>query len=363
MKKILFAAALAVCAPLSFVACSGSGTEEEPTEVTAITLSVDKESIEANGEDAVSFKVMGDNGQDLTGMQGVRILIPATNTFLDGMKYTSSVNEEITFQARYMGIYSNEVKVTVKNRGKYEKYFRHVLISQLTSTGCVNCPGMSTALKSLAEKYPERLEILAFHADYSGKRDPFTIDETNTLGAQFSVQGFPSAVIDMRTMIGGAQSGQIMTQIDKSLKEYPATCGVKIVTEYQEALKTIVVATTVAAEKTNTYSIGAAIVLDDQPATGDAAQSGADASYVHNNIVLAISNINGGLVDGGKIEAGQSVMCKFKFDLSDPKYDAYDRSKMRAVVFVLAQDGDSFYVNNTATCGVDNGSVDFKLNE
>lgn len=364
MKKILFAAAFAVCAPMAFVACSGSSTDEPTdTKVTAITLSVDKESIEANGEDAVQFKVMGDNGQDLTGVQGVRILIPATETFLDGMQYTSTMNETVVFQARYQGIYSNEVTVTVKNRGLYEKYFRHVMISQMTSTGCINCPNMSSTLKTLSAQYPDRLQLLAFHTDYSGTKDPFTIDAANSLASQFSVQGYPSAIVDMRTMLGGASSGPIVTQINRSLQEYPATCGVKVSSVYDQATKMASASISVAADKANTYSIGAAVVLDGQPATGDAAQSGADASYVHNNIVLLISNINGGFVGDGKMDAGDEVSLDMQFNLSDAKYDGYDRSQMRVVAFALAMDGDNFYVNNTASCALDGGSVDYILNE
>lgn len=273
------------------------------------------------------------------------------------------MNETLVFQARYQGMYSNEVTVTVQNRGQYEKFVRQVLISQMTSTGCVNCPNMTTALKSLAAIYPDRLQILSFHCDYSGTSDPFTIDATNTLYAQFGASGLPSAIVDMRTLISGASTGQIQTQIQRSLEEYPATCGVKIVTEYKEATKTAIAAVTVQAAEANTYSIGAAVVLDGQSATGQAAQSGADGEYVHNNIVLAISNLYGDLVDGGQIGKDESKMCKFSFDLSDTKYASYDPSQMRIVAFVLAQDGENFYVNNSATCALVNGSVDYALNE
>lgn len=364
MKKILFAAAFAVCASMAFVACSGNGGEDTqtPGEITAITLSVDKESIEANGEDAVHFTVVTDTGVDITGQSGLRIMIPATQTFLDGMEYTSIMNETLVFQARYQGIYSNEVTVTVQNRAQYEKFVRKVLISQMTSTGCTQCPNMTTVLKNLSAIYPDRLQVLSFHSDYNSAVDPFSIDAANTLYSLFGASGLPSAVVDMRTLISGAVSAQIQTQILRSLRDYPATCGVKIVTEYKEATKNAIAAVTVQATEANTYSIGAAVVLDGQSATGQAAQSGADASYVHNNIVLAISNLYGDLIDGGQIGKDESKMYKFTFDLSDPKYDAYDRSQMRIVAFVLAQDGENFYVNNSATCALLNGSVDYALN-
>lgn len=189
-EKILFAVALFAGASTAFVACSGSDDEPKPSldDIKEIKLTVDKNAIEANGEDVVNFTVTSDTGVNLN--DKAVILIPGEEiTFLDEMYYTSTVNETVTFQARYNGIYSNEVTVEVKNRSKYEKYFRRVLISQLTGTWCVNCPGMTRSLKLVSEQFPDRIEILAMHGSSSQGTDPYAIPQTEKMFSQFPTCG------------------------------------------------------------------------------------------------------------------------------------------------------------------------------
>lgn len=358
MKKILFAIAFVVSATTAFVACSGSDEPNDTPnlEVSSITLTVDKNSIEADGVDAAKFKVTTDKGVDITGMDGVRILIPDPETFLEGMEYTSTVNETVVFKARYSGKLSNEVTVEVKNRAKYEKYFRKVLIAQYTGTWCVNCPNMTNAIKAVSTQMPDRFEVVAFHGDQGTQNtDPYTTEYTAQLGKQFELSGYPGAVIDMRQKASGASSNLLMLEVKKSLRDYPATCGVKITTDYNEDTKICDATVTVNAVKANKYSLGCAVVVDGLVAP----QEGATSDYVHNNVLLSVNNINGEFIGSGQIKENEELSHTFNFDLSKTKYKIED---MRIVAFVLAESDGAFYVNNTTSCKLAGGSVDYKLN-
>lgn len=357
MKKIIFAAALIVSATTAFVACK---SEDEPVvpkgEITSITLSVDKNTIEANGQDAVQFTVIANTGEDLTGKEGVRIMIPATKTFLDGMKYTSTVDGPVTFQARYSGILSNEETVTVQNRSKYEKYLRRVVISQLTGTWCVNCPNMTSALKTVSAELPGRIEVLAFHGSSGGSNiDPYAIDATAKLLSKFNLSGYPSAVIDMRKAASGSSATYLMVEVDESLKNYPATCGVKIESTYDKSTKKASVKISVAASKTNTYTLGYAVVVDGLTEP----QTGADEDYVHNNVVIGINNINGEMI--GEIKENEEWSQTFEVTAGTK----YDVANMRVVAYASAKIAgeDTYYINNAASCKLDGGSVDYIYNE
>lgn len=361
MKKILFAVAFFASASFALVACNGSDEPNKtPEDVKAITLSVDKNSIEANGEDAVNFTVTTDRGDDITGMQGVRIFIPKTETFLDGTKYTSSTDGTVTFQARYSGIYSNTVDVDVKNRSKYEKYLRRVLIMQLTGTWCVACPNMTRAIKTVVAEMPNRVEVLALHGSSVQGTDPYETPAAKELQGveKFNISGFPAAVIDMRAKAINSSSSALFEEITKSFEKHPATCGVKISSTYNQAEKKGHATITVAATKTNKYAFGCAVVVDGLTEAQTGAEN--DPDYRHDNVVIAINNIFGQMIDDGVINADQELSHTFDFDLSSTKYNV---DNMRVVAFILSQDGDAYYVNNSASCKLDGGSVDYALNE
>lgn len=372
MKKYLILA-LAALTGGAFVACSGSEDGGgDPSTATSITLAVDKETIEADGADAVRFTVTTDTGVDITGMQGVRILIPgeqgdADAVFLDGMEYTSVTNGPVTFQARYNGMLSNKVTVTAQNRGEYEKYMRRLLIADLTSVGCINCPNMTTVLESLAERYPDRLEVLTYHTDYDGNVDPFSTELLNSIYSDFGIMGFPAAVVDFRIGINGANSSRLMQEIEASLYDYPATCGIKLSSSYDDAKQEATVVVTVAGanEVASEYTLGYLIVADNIEAVGGAAQKGADASYVHNGVVLAGSEYLGGRLDGGLQAGVEREPVTIKFNVGghmQPEY--FGVEDLRVVAYVMAKNDDNtYYVNNVASCAVDGGSADYVLNE
>lgn len=359
MKKNLFAVALLASASTIFFACSnGDEPDTKLDDIKKIELTVDKNAIEANGEDAVNFTVTSDTGVNLN--DKAVILIPGTeNTFLDEMYYTSNVNETVTFQARYNGIYSNEVTVEVKNRNKYEKYFRRILIAQLTGTWCVNCPSMTRSLKVLSSQLPDRLEILAMHGTSSQGTDPYEIPQTGEMFSKFTdLRGYPSAVIDMRQVSADATTAALMRAINRSLLEYPATCGVKIKSTYNKDTKKVDAEITVAADKTNKYAFGVAVVVDGLTETQTGAEN--DPDYRHNNVVIAMNNINGELDGDGVINANEEKSHTFQIDMSTTKHNI---DNMRIVAFIMAQSGETYYVNNTASCKLDGGSVDYIYNE
>lgn len=364
MKKYLYItlATLVGVASASLTSCGGDNPEgPDDTEVTEITLEVDKTTIEADGVSPAVFTVKDQTGRDITSLKGMRFINVNDNSFLDSNKAIAYMNGEESYRARYNGKMSiNTVTITGQNRAQYEKYYRHVAVYQVTGTWCVNCPGMTSALQQVETDMPGRMIRMTFHEGSSSGADPFEIKETLTLRGNFGIQGFPSGVVDMRELLSGYSSSVIKDGIKVSLAQYPATCGVKVSSTFEPGTRTITVNPEVAFEKAGEYTVGYAVVTDNLQAP----QAGANDSYRHNHTVRAISALSGGLI-GGSQTAGTKWTPTTPFTIilgnSDPIED------VRVIVFVLKKevvDGkDKYYINNLATCAANGGTVDYKLNE
>lgn len=351
MKKILV-----IVAAVLLYSCGGNESQTgDPDEILSLTLVPDKTVLEADGKDAVRFTVLTDKNVDISDRAGVRVQNKTTGLYLDEMYYTAIENGTANFDVRYNGMRSEEITVTAQNRGKYEKYYRNVAVFQITGTWCVNCPNMTNALKIVQESFPGRVEVLAFHEGGMSGSDPYEIAATNEIRNIFGISGFPSAVVDMRALISSSSTTLLAEQILTSLHDYPATCGIKISSAFNSSTRSANFTISVASDKSTKYSVAYAILIDGLTAT----QMGADENYVHNNVVAGINKVAG--VMAGEIAAGNEWTSP-SGDFSATIPSSYDTDSVRVAVYVLTEVDGRWIINNVASCPVNNGSVDYKLN-
>ncbi|MEG1611240.1 MAG: Omp28-related outer membrane protein [Alistipes sp.] len=364
MKKYLYItlAAFVGLSSATLTSCSGESNDEpttDPSTTTAITLTVDKPTIEANNSEVATFKVVNQDGVDITTVKGTTFMNNSDNSISQVPTVTAFENGAVSYNARFNGIRSNVVTVTGANRKNYEKYYRKIAVFQATGTWCVNCPGMGEVLSEVEKNYlTGRMVRMTFHQGTQGQSDPFEVPQTQELfNGGFGINGYPSGVVDMRKGLPQMRTAPGFASVMKeSMRDYPATCGIRINSAVSGNVANVT--TEITFDKAGKYSIAGAILVDNLKAD----QAGADKNYRHNNTVRAIFGSSKGALVGGLIgtkEAGSTYSQPFTITLNanEPIEDT------RVVIYVLKEDTTGkFYVNNVAVCPVV-GSVDYKLND
>lgn len=303
MNKILnlgFAALLLA----GMTACSGSSNDEpdtpKPSDIQApYTLSVDKQEIEADGKDVVTFTVTDANGNVLTDaahIGDVTIRNAETGASL-GRKvntFTSLTNWTYKFSASYQGkLCENQVTVTAKNRKAYETYFRNTVCYKLTSVTCVNCPSMTAALNATPEEWKEHMIVLAIHGNLGSNPDPWTLQSNgqpvvNMLASTFcnGYLGYPTAIFNMNKVLEERSGSAISALIQEQMRDYPATCGIKVATRYEESK--ILVDASLTSSAGGDYELVYALIRDNCKYTGSGTYPDREGGY-YDHVCLAIS--------------------------------------------------------------------------
>lgn len=346
---------------------SGEGGVTDP--VNGYTIVLDKETIEANGIDAVTFQVLdaegndilvNEDGTDSDMLSKVYFVIAETEKRLERKTktFTAFCNGEYTFYATVRGERTvNEVKVTSQNRGAYEKYLQKVCVYQCTATWCQFCPQMTEALNGLREgQYGENVIVLACHGEddyalpWSKAYDLGQYVRSRTNGS-----GYPHAGYDM--MFGSPQrSGVMLTSyIENILRNYPSTCGVKISEATIDDEGNAKITASVKASKDGVFDLGCAILADNQPS-----KDGYEPVY--NDVVAAVSPNFVDMSDEKKVslKADEEFTKEFTVKLEAFPGVTFNKNDYKVVI----------YAHSEASGGIDNAnickfgeSVDYILND
>lgn len=358
MKKFFYIAAAALVG--MGTACSGNddGKPVGPEgNITALTLTLLEDTIEADGVTPLKYKVEDQDGNDVTDYDKLRMQNVSENGVTIDIPVTFVENGEVVLRVKDIasGTVSNNVTVTVQNRGKYEKYFRRSLIYDITDIACQNCPTMAKGLVVQSERYPGRLLVVAVHGGMSSK-EPFEIPASAQLRSMFGLSSWPSGIVDMRatTRNDAVLAGSLAKE---SWRLYPATSGIKLKSTMENGKVTV--EAEVAIEEDGVYSFGWGLLTDGIVYE----QSGGGPEYVHNDILLALSNPMGGFIgnDNGNMKKGDKWTFNGNVDLTGNAYSTADNSRIFAFVMKKTAN-DKFYINNVTDCPV-NGEVDYKLND
>lgn len=357
---------LAALAMMAFVGCEqGEEPNDNGDELQVYTISVDKDTIEANGLDVATFTVTDQDGNDLT-----------TNTDIIGRIYfvdaesgeylprktrtfSSISNGVYTFYATVRGTRSqNTVTVTVQNRAAYEMYQHKVCIYQCTGTWCGYCPLMTAALtKVRGGKYGDNTIVLACHASSQGSADPYSVavgksDLGNTICYSYGGTGFPYAAYDLAKGSLERSEAAINALLSAWMITNPATCGVKISKAQINADGTGVIEASIKADKGGTYDMAWAVLADNQPSNGGVEE-------IYHDVVQAVSGNFLGMSDESKVTLKAGEEYSKTFEIVVPAFKGVELNPADLKVVVLALNEQM--VDNANICAA-GSSVDYLLN-
>lgn len=381
MRKVAkYFATVALCAAgLLLGSCHGQPDDEPEQNVTdpktevpdgVLRIFADKTEIIADGSDMVTFTVMFGK-EDVSTAKTLQLIraYEGKDTYMTyGVNtFSSVVAATYTFRAEYYyaGKYytDNSVTITVKpatSGGDTKNYAQHILGLQFTSTGCVNCPTLSTNLKAVQAQQPGKLSVVSLHQNFNNV-DDMTHPMTAAYYKQIKRQGLPqfnANLIINDDYITVSSLGEIMEIIELVEKEYPATCGVAIESTPVSGGKTQVKAR-VTSNIPATYRCQMFLVEDKVMDE----QEGYSGYYEHNNVLRVTSseNIYGDFLnDGVPVQVGVEVVASR--ELTIPADSSAENMRVVVAAFVSYDGGATYVVNNCAECLVGE-SVDYEINE
>lgn len=378
MKKIvkLFAMAASVASLVLLGACHGQPDEPTPdttdpkTEVPdgVLRIFADKTEIAADGADMVTFTVMFGK-EDVSAARTLQLVrsVEGKDTYMNyGINtFSTTVATTYTFRAEFFrdGVKhytDNEVRITVNPAtagGDTKNYAQHILGLQFTSTGCVNCPMLSTNLKAIQAQKPGVMSVVSMHQNFNNV-DAMSHPMTNVYYKQIKRQGLPqfnaNLIIndDYITIAGYEEIVRIMGLVEE---EYPATCGVAVQSELADGKVKVTAKVT-----SNTPSVYRFQIFLVEDKVMDV-QEGYSGYYEHNNVLRATASENvygDALNEGVPMQVG--VEASASRTITIPKGCVAENMRVVVAAFVSYDGGQSYVVNNCAECPVGE-SVDYDI--
>ncbi|MBO5942209.1 MAG: Omp28-related outer membrane protein [Bacteroidales bacterium] len=285
MKRIL----LYISAIVLAASCSGTVDPENqdpgiiPDEFTEpFTLSVDKAEVEASGKDIVTFSLKDAYGREMLDdkntLQGVNIT-SEEGVRVTRMEKTISFisNGTYHFSAKYKGKNSaNTVEVVARNRASYEKYHKNVGIYKATATWCGPCAVMTKALEGLNGDTKAHSVELCWHGQDELSVTPGGWDYSygEFIISYFGGVGFPTVVLDLKETTIENTSTALDKEIWDLRAQYPATCGIKLSTEYDSSNNVINATAELTSATGGSYDMGMVMLLNNQTVSGGTNEGG-----------------------------------------------------------------------------------------
>ena len=354
-------------------ALASCGTEgNKPNEWESVPEGVlrvfaDRQSIAADGNDCVTFKVMfgakdvsAEKTMKLVWTSGEKEVTMAGGAYVFSTTASGTYTFKATLYSSGKHVSDNEIVITASDVVGQKDFFQKVVGEQFTSVGCVNCPVLSTNIKTVQERMPGVMIPLSFHRDFD-KPDPMSIAATELFYKAYGFSGLPCFNLNMHKVDGGVKREveSIINAINNELKLYPATCGVAIETTYDSATREVVVNTKITSNVAARYKYHIFLVEDGIVYS----QSGVTGDYTHNNVVrkMFATDITGlNINKKAPLTPGVEVVTSNKTTLER----GWNASNMRVVVLAMSSnDGDkTYFCNNANECAV-GSSVGYIINE
>lgn len=357
MKQYIFQA-LAIAAALT-CSCSGNvDPEDQGTPASGpaepYTLTVSKTSVEADGSDAATMRIIDANGLDLTGSEYIRntsFHIEETDEYISGMTeaepnvFRSITDGTYTITGMYAGKpCANSVSIQVKNRSKYEVFHKNVAIYRLTGTWCQFCPYMTEALGKVNANTKDHSIVLEFHND-----DEYSIayNATQDLAASLlsrfgtSDAGYPFCIYSLYEGSGKRTVADIQEFVKTQLYANAARTGIKAESSVENG--SIKVSATVKASAAGKYDLGIAVLEDNcVPASTSAYES------VYNGVVRNITgNFFAMSTEAFELQADGEKLIEKTFSAD---FLTSETKNYRIVLFTLREAGSKIIIDNAAEC-------------
>lgn len=177
------------------------------------------------------------------------------------------------------------------------------LVLDFTATWCVNCPRMATAIEDAARERPGKVFPVSIHF-----RDDFSNAAGEALAKDYGIQAYPSVIVnlDPSTLMTATSKELILAKLDATAEGRKAACTLS------GSVSGTTLQMAVTASETGTYSLGVLLLEDGIVAP----QTGADGSYVHDNILRTI--LSGTLAGDslGALDAGATAQMSYSLNLS-----------------------------------------------
>lgn len=242
-------------------------------------------------------------------------------------------------------------------------YHQQMVAMQFTSTGCVYCPTLATAIKSVQDSHPGTIIPVAFHLNY-GETDPMTQPQCEKFYKRVAYDGGQEISLPMLALNFRKGSQKLVNQEDKILSEiayqteaFSTSCGVAINTTYDKSSRKLEVTARFISEVTQSAKYHIILVEDGV----EYAQTGSEtADYTHNNVFRYISSDN---LKGTDLNLGNPLTPGMEYQVTKTitLNKAWNPDAMRVVAVMLTPDdpaGKNFGCNNANVCSVGT-SVDF----
>ena len=357
IRNILFFMALL---PALF-ACSGTVDAD-----SLPILSADKTTLDISQDDKAVMTVVY-NGQDVTSDSEIFFVQDAKA--LNGNVFVPEVEGEYLFVAKYAGLESSAIKITVTGAPSVveNKFDRHVCIVEFTGAWCINCPeGYSKMMGILSKptlaKYKENIHICAFHSNLEGT-DSLAVAQTQDLFKLFNGLAYPSFTTDL--MDSGVLTSEGISSFQPSImtsfNEYPSHCGVAVSSVLNEDATSAKVTVRLESERTEAYRVVVLVVQNNIKGYQKTPEypDGLD-TYNHAHVVRKVVTSYKGTFTGekmtedGVIAAGKDASKEWTVDV-DRKWVLENTE-----IYALALDAEG-HVNNMNVCSIMGGDSGFDL--
>ena len=232
-----------------------------------------------------------------------------------------------------------------------KEFWHKSLAMRFTATWCGYCPNLAEGFAKAVSQYPNKIELLNLHPTSSN----LGFSGTSALANVFKVTGYPTGMIDYRTLIENYSSDYAATLVVGAVKEteknYPVKTGISFSSSVSGSTVNLNVKLYI--KEKGDYKVTAVLLEDNIIGY----QNGGGDSYNHSNIArVAFSDITGDAVSTS--EDNKTVSKSYTATIPS----SCDKNNLRVLVYVLRQYGSQtiirtadygdYYVDNAISAAV-----------
>ncbi len=244
-----------------------------------------------------------------------------------------------------------------QEEGDWKKleFVHQSLMMRFTATWCGYCPTMNTSVKMAQEKYPDKIQHLALH----GGGSDLQFSDVTPLMNRYSITGFPTGIVDGRSLIENYSSDYASDLIVNAVKETESVYGTRTGVDISTSVsgRSVNVDVNAYVKKAGDYKITVLLVEDDIVKSQSDYYNGTQGKYLHDSVArMSLTDVDG---DSFTISGDYKVK-SFHYSASVPA--AYVMDNMRVLVYIQRTFGSDpvyqsgsygdYFVDNVGTAPV-----------
>lgn len=329
---LLFGSCISACS-------SGDSGDDGPggNGDSGLVLAVDHDSIPQITGKAV-FTITF-NGKDIT--KQASIIDKATMKPMEGNVFSMTKPGDYTFYAAALGSVTNDVTVTVVP-AITRLLQKNVLYQAMTSINCSMCPLNHRAMEKEIGLNPGRSCVLAYHGNFAGVIDPFTVDYTAVFQKPYGLSGTFGPILADHWFVVNPDD---MSQVSKRYL-LPGYVGLSINTTLTGNSATITVNIRALDEIKGVHKLGVAIVEDKLPHRQNDDGIWIE-DYVHNDVLRHfLTEVFGEQLPDGTINPQKDASRTYTWNNIPANFN---KNNLRVVAFLM-EDSTPDGKLNTKNC-------------